>query len=140
MSMWLTIHNLLIICSLLWTAFVGYQYRLVAIPFKWLLVWIVFFFAVMMFLYIGSFVLTTTFFADRMVWIPFFYHDYNYHAFKSVTEYLNHENNYRELLELQLFSLLISSLMYFAAGSVGFTIKTMMDRARKASRMASSGS
>lgn len=137
-TLWLAIHNLLVISSFLLVAFVGYQYRLFAIPFKWMLLAVVLFFAVMMALYIGSYVITTTFLVDRMVWIPFFYHDYNYHGFRSVTEYLNYENNYRELLKLQIFSFSMSSVMYFAAGSGAYGIKAMLDRTGRTSGMAAS--
>lgn len=137
--LWLAVHNLLIICSLLLAALVGYQYRLFVIPFKWMLVADVLFFTVIMAFYIGSYAITTTFLADRMVWIPFFYDDYNYHGFRSVTEYLSHEDNYRELLQLQIFSFSVSSVMYLAAGSVGYGIKAMLDRTRRTSGMAASG-
>jgi hypothetical protein len=137
--LWLAVRNMLIICSLLLAAFVGYQYRLFAIPFKWMLLAVVLFLAVIMGLYLGSYAITTTFLADRMVWIPFFYDDYNYHGFRSVTEYLNHEDNYRELLQLQVFSFSLSSVMYFAAGSVGYGIKAILDRTRRTSGMAAAG-
>jgi hypothetical protein len=88
-------------------------------------------FSVIMLLYIGSYFVTTAFFADKMVWIPYFYHDYNYHGFTSVADYLNHKNNFRELLELQVFSLLIGSFMYFAAGSFGYGAKAMIDGMQK---------
>jgi hypothetical protein len=89
-------------------------------------------------LYIGSYTVTTAFFADKMIWIPFFYQDYNYHGFQSVTEYLNYENNYFELLQLQVFAFLMSSVMYFAAGSVGYIVKATIDKMPKASSMAQS--
>jgi hypothetical protein len=90
------------------------------------------FFLVVLFLYIGSYTVTTGFFADQMVWIPFFYRDYNYHGFASVAAYLDHGNNFRELLELQVFSLSISSVLYFAAGSLGYGIRAALDRLKKA--------
>lgn len=138
-ALWLAVHNLLIICSLLLAAFVGYQYRLFAIPFTWMLLAVVLFFAVIMALYLGSYASTTAFLADRMVWIPFFYDDYNYHGFRSVTEYLNHEDNYRELFQLQIFSFSMGSVMYLAAGSVGYGIKAILDRTRRTSGMAAAG-
>ena len=130
-NLWLTFHNLLVIISLILAAFVGYKHRASAVSFKFMLLSVAVFFSVIMFLYIGSYAATTTFFADQMVWIPFFYHDYNYHAFKSVADYLNHKNNFRELLELQVVSLLICSMMYFAAGSLGYGVKAMIDEMKK---------
>ena len=91
------------------------------------------FFAALMFLYLTSYVVTTVFFADKMVWIPFFYHDYNHHGFKSVTDYLNYKNNFRELLGLQIVSLLISSALYFAAGSLGYGARAALDAMKKSS-------
>ncbi len=124
---WLGLHNLLVIISLVLAAAVGYKDRALEVSFKLMILSVALFFSVMMFLYIGSYLVTTAFFADQMVWIPFFYHDYNYHGFKSVAAYLNHKNNFRELLELQIFSFLIGSIMYFAAGSLGFGAKAMID-------------
>jgi hypothetical protein len=95
---------------------------------------------VIMLLYIGSYIVTTTFLADRMVWIPFFYRDYNYHGPGSVTEYWNHENNYRELLKLQVFSFSISSVLYFAAGGLGYGIQVLMDKIQRSSGTAQSDS
>ena len=37
----------------------------------------------------------------------FFYRDYEYHAFRSVYEYLNHSTNFKDHLVLQVVSLLI---------------------------------
>jgi hypothetical protein len=86
------------------------------------------FFAVMWVLYISIYMVTTTIFSHKIIWIPFFYHDYDYHDFKSVMDYLSHENNYRELFKLQVSSFSISSVMYFVAGSLGYGIKAMLDR------------
>lgn len=138
-SMWLAFHNLMFVASLLVLAFIGYQHCMVGVPFTTMLLSIVLFFVMMMFLYIGSFTITTKFLVDRMVWIPFFYHDYNYHGFKSVIDYLNHGDNYRELLGLQVFTFSISSVMYFAAGSLGYSVQAMMNRTCRPSGMAQSG-
>jgi hypothetical protein len=138
-DLWRAFNNLLVIASLLLAGCAGYQHRMLGVSFKFMLLAITLFFMVIMLLYIGSYVLTTTFLADRMVWIPFFYHDYNYHGFGSVAEYLNHENNYRELLILQVLSLSISSLMYFAAGSLGYSLKALMDGTWRSSGTAPAG-
>ena len=130
---WLALHNLLVVTSLVLAAYVGYQHRALAVSFKFMLLSVVVFFSVMMFLYIGSYVLTTALFADRMVWIPFFHHDYNYHGFTSVAAYLNHGNNFRELLELHIFSFLLCSVMYIAAGSSGYGAKAMIEGMKKSS-------
>ena len=130
---WLALHNLLVITSLALTALVGYRHRAFEVSFKFMLLSVAAFFSMIMFLYIGSYVVTTAFFAKTMAWIPFFYHDYNYHGFKSVTDYLNHKNNFRDLLDLQIFSFLIGSVMYFAAGSLGYGANAMIDRMRGSS-------
>jgi hypothetical protein len=135
-NLWLAFHNLLVVASLLLTAFVGYQHRMFGVPVRFMFLSVTLFFAVIMLLYIGSYVLTTTLLADRMLWIPFFYHDYNYHGFKSVAEYLNHENNYHELLGLQVFSLSLSSAVYFAAGSLGYIINALVSGKQRPAGMA----
>ena len=123
---WLAFHNLLVVISLGLAAFVGYKHRSFEVSFKFMLLAVAIFFSIIMLLYIGSYVMTTAFFADKMIWIPFFYHDYNYHGFESVASYLNHENNFRELLELQVFSFSIGSVMYFTAGSLGYGAKAII--------------
>ena len=138
-DLWRAFNYLLVVVSLLLAASAGYQHRTFGASFKFMLLSITIFFMVIMLLYIGSYILTTTVLADRMVWIPFFYHDYSYHGFESVTEYLNHENNYRELLGLQVFSLSTSSVLYLAAGSLGYSLKALMDRTWDSSGMAPSG-
>jgi hypothetical protein len=130
---WLGFHNLLVVISLVLAGYVGYKHRGSEASFRFMFLSITVFFAVMMLLYIGSYLVTTAFFSDQMVWIPFFYHDYNYHGFPSVTAYLNHRNNFRGLLELQIFSLLICSIIYFAAGILGYGAKAMIDGMRKTS-------
>ena len=74
--------------------------------------------------------MTTRFFSDKMVWIPLFYRDYTYHGFNSVSDYLNHNNNYGELHVLQIISLLIGSVIYFTAGSLGYGAKSIIERIR----------
>jgi len=39
---------------------------------------------------------------------------------------LNHKNNFRDLLELQIVSVLIGSALHFVAGSLGYGAKAMM--------------
>jgi hypothetical protein len=124
---WLTVHNLLVVISLALTAFVGYQFRVAQRSISEMLLGVGLFFSVIMLLYIGSYAATTAWFADGMAWIPFFYHDYNRHGFTSVSDYLNHRNNYRELLELQIFSFVIGSVMYIVAGSVGYVGRVLLD-------------
>jgi len=135
---WLALNNLLVVTSLVATAFVGYKHRAFALSFKFMLLTVAVLFSVIMLLYIGSYIVTTAFFTDKMVWIPYFHRDYNYHGFTSVADYLNHKNNFRELLELQVFSLLIGSLMYFAAGSLGYSAKAVIDGTKKSSGRAQS--
>lgn len=130
---WLGFHNLLVVISLFLAGAVGYKHRVSEASFRFLFLSITVFYSVIMLLYIGSYLVTTGFFSDQMVWIPFFYHDYNYHGFPSVTAYLSHKNNFRELLELQVSSLLICSILYFAAGVLGYGAKTMIDGKRKMS-------
>lgn len=130
-DLWRTLNNLLVVVSLFLAAFVGWKHRAAAISFRFMLLSIAAFFAVIMFLYIAGYFITTAFFAERMAWMPFSYHDYNYHGFKSVADYLNHKTNFRELLELQIFSLLICSVLYFAAGSLGYGAKAMIDGMKK---------
>lgn len=137
-SWWLAFNNLLVVTSLVVTAYVGYRHRALAVSFKFMLLTVAVLFSVIMLLYIGSYIVTTAFFADKMAWIPYFHRDYNYHGFTSVTDYLNHKNNFRALLELQVFSLLIGSLMYFAAGSFGYVAKAMIDGMQKSSSAAQS--
>jgi hypothetical protein len=135
---WLAFNNLLVVTSLVLTAFVGYLHRRFAVSFKFMLVTVGLFVSVMMTLYIGSYIVTTAFFVDKMVWIPYFYHDYNYHGFTSVADYLNRENNFRELLELQVVSFLISSAMYFTAGGLGYGAKAVIDGTKKSAGRAQS--
>lgn len=137
-SQWLTFHNLLVMLSLTLTAFVGYKHRVSGFSFPSMLLSVACFFSVVMFLYVGSYMVTTTFFNDKMIWIPFFYHDYTYHGFQSVSDYLHHNNNFRELLELQIISFLISSVLYFTAGSLGYSAKALIDRMKKSSGAARS--
>jgi hypothetical protein len=132
-DLWLAFHNLLVVVSLVLIAFWGYRHRAFEVSFKFMLLSVGLFFSVIMFLYIGSYAVTIAIFADKMVWIPFFYRDYNYHGFKSVSDYLNHKNNFRELLELQIVSFLICSVMYFAAGSLGYGAKAMIGSMKKSS-------
>jgi len=137
-SWWLASNNLLVVTSLVLTAVVGYKHRTSAVSFKFMLLTVAVLFSVIMILYIGSYFVTTAFFADKMVWIPYFYHDYNYHGFTSVADYLNHKNNFSELFELQVVSLLIGSAMYFAAGSLGYGARAMLDGLKKTSGPAQS--
>lgn len=119
-ELWLTAHNLLVILSLVLAGLIGYKHRRVGVSFSRLLLAISAYFSVIAVLYLASYTITTAFFAGKMAWIPFFYRDYNYHGFKSVADYLNHKNNFRELLVLQIFSFSIGSVMYFAAGACGY--------------------
>ena len=130
---WLAFHNTLVVTSLVLAGFIGYKHRASEVSFSFMLLSIAVFFSVIMFLYISSYVVTTAFFADKMVWIPFFYHDYTYHGFRSVSDYLNHNNNFRELLELQIISLLIASIMYFTTGSLGYGAKAIIERVKNSS-------
>ena len=84
-----------------------------------------------MILYVGSYAAATTYFADQIVWIPHFYRDYNYHGFKSVADYLNHNDNFRELLILQVFSLSVASVMYFAAGCLGYGARAVVGQMKR---------
>ena len=135
-DLWLALHNFLVIASLVLAAFLGYQNRNRGLSRGSLVLSITVFFSIVMLLYLASYTVTTGFLADKMVWIPFFYKDYIYHGFTSVAEYLRHENNYAELLNLQLFSLLISSVMYVIAGGLGYTGKTILQRMDKSSSTA----
>ncbi len=130
---WLGWHNLLVVSSLLLTAYVGYQHRTLRFSFSFMLLTITVMFLVLAGLYLGSYYVTTAYCADKMVWIPFFYRDYNYHGFQSVMEYLHHKNNFRELLELQVFSFLVGSVMYFAAGSLGYGAKVVIEGMKNSS-------
>jgi hypothetical protein len=135
-DLWLALHNFLVVASLVLAAFIGYQNRNLGFSMGSLVLSIAVFFSIIMLLYIGSYAMTTSFLADKMMWIPFFYNDYHYHGFTSPAEYLSHENNYVELLKLQVFSLLISSVMYVIAGSLGFVGKTVLETMGKSSSMA----
>ncbi len=137
-GLWLAINNLLVVTSLILVAFVGYKNRALKVPFKFMLLSIAMFFSVIMLLYIGSYFVSTAFFADKMVWIPFFYRDYTFWGFKSVSDYLKHNNNFRELLELQIISLLIGSIMYFIVGSLGYGAKAIIDWVKNSSGTAQS--
>jgi hypothetical protein len=133
---WLAIHNLLVITSFLLTALAGYEHRKFRCPFHFMVLSIVLFFAIIMLFYIGAYVITTSLFADKMVWIPFFYRDYNHHGFRSIVDYLNYNNNERELLKLQAFSFSMSYVLYFMAGNLGYGINAMIDKIRGHSDMA----
>ena len=125
---WLALHNLLVVVSLVLAAFIGYQNRNLGYSSSSLVLSISVFFSIVMLLYIGSYAMTTGFLADKMVWIPFYYNDYKYHGFTSAAEYLSHENNYVDLLKLQVFSLLISSMMYGMAGGLGYAGKAVLEK------------
>ncbi len=122
---WLLVHNLVVIVSLLIAAFIGYNHRYANTEFGSMLISVAVFFGSIMFLYIGTYLLTTLFFAEKMAWIPFFYRDYNYHSFGSVAEYLN-QTNFRDLLVLQVFSFLVGSIMYFGAAIVGYFVLVLI--------------
>ena len=129
---WLAMHNSLLVTSLILTAFIAYQHWRAGLSFLAMLITVLFYYFVIMFLYIGSYAVTTGFLADQMAWIPFFYHDYNYHGFPSVAAYLDHNNNFQELLKLQTFSMLMSSVMYVAAGSLGYGTSALFGRMKRA--------
>jgi hypothetical protein len=130
-DLWLALHNFLVIASLAVAVFIGYQNRNRGCKMRSLFLSIAVYFSIVMLLYIGSYTVTTSFLADKMVWIPFFYNDYNYHGFTSAAEYLSHGSNYVELLHLQVFSLLISSVMYFLAGNLGYAGKAVLEKIGK---------
>ena len=130
-DLWLALHNFLVIASLGMAAFIGYQNRNLGLSMRSLFLSIAVFFSIVMLLYLGSYIVTTGLLADQMLWIPFFYNDYSYHGFPSAAEYLGHGNNYVELLQLQVFSFLISSVMYFLAGSLGYAAKAGFERMGK---------
>ncbi len=122
-SSWLTLHNTLIITSFIGAFVVGHKYQIRKTPFRKLLVALILYISIIMLLYLGSYTLTTGLFSTKMKWIPFFYRDYEYHAFPSVYDYLNHATNFKDLLVLQIFSFLINSIFYFIAGTLGYFIK-----------------
>ena len=122
-SSWLTLHNTLVIATFFGAFLVGHKCQTDKKPYKKLLGAIILYFNIIMFLYLGSYTLTTGLFSDRMKWIPFFYRDYEYHAFPSVYDYLNHATNFKDLLVLQIFSFIINSIFYFIAGTLGYFIK-----------------
>jgi len=130
-DLWSALHNFLVIASLGMAAFIGYQNRNLGLSMQSLFLSIAVFFSIVMLLYIFSYTVTTGLFAEKMVWIPFFYNDYNYHGFTSAAEYLRHGNNYVELLQLQVFSFFISSVMYFLLGSLGYAGKAAFEKMGK---------
>ncbi|HET8669380.1 MAG TPA: hypothetical protein VFM05_01785 [Candidatus Saccharimonadales bacterium] len=130
-DLWLALHNYLVIASLVMAVFLGYQNRNLGLSLQSLFLSITVFFSIVMLLYIFSYTVTTGLFAEKMVWIPFFYNDYSYHGFPSAAEYLRHGNDYVELLQLQVFSFLISSVMYFLAGGLGYAGKAGLERMGK---------
>jgi hypothetical protein len=130
-DLWLALHNVFVIASLVVAAFIGYRNHNLGLSMRSVFLSIAVFFSIVMFLYIGSYTLTSGFLADKMVWIPFFYNDYNYHSFTSAAQYLKHGNNYVELLQLQVFSFLISSVMYFLAGGLGYASKAAIEKMGK---------
>lgn len=130
-SWWLIWHNLLVIISLVMVALIGYNHRRFEASFSAMLLSCAAFFIVVAVLYLSSYALTTGLFAGKMAWIPFFYRDYTYHGFKSVADYLNYKDNYRELLVLQVFSFLVGSVMYFASASLGYFSRAIIEGARR---------
>jgi hypothetical protein len=135
-DIWLALHNVLVITSLIMAAFLGYQNSNHGLSLGSLILSIAVFFSIIMILYLGSYTVTTMFLIDKMTWIPFFYKDYNYHGFTSAAEYLRHEDNYAELLKLQIFSLVVSSGMYFIVGGIGYIGRTLLERVGKSSSLA----
>ena len=69
---WLALHNFLVIASLVVAVFIGYQNRNLRCSVGSLALSIAVFFLIVMLLYIGSYALTTAFFADKMAWIRSF--------------------------------------------------------------------
>lgn len=128
LSLWLTFHNLLVVMSLFLAMLIGYNNRASQASIGLMLLSVGVFFMVIMCSYLGTYFVTTAFFAEKMAWIPFFHRDYTYHGFRSVAEYLNHKSNFRDLFELQVFSFLVGSIMYFVSGSLGYAMKVLFER------------
>ena len=122
-SSWLIFHNTLVIVSIIGAFGVGHKYRGGSKPFKLFILALLLYYTVILVLYIGTYTITTSLFANRMKWIPFFFRDYEYQAFRSVEDYLNHSNNFKDLLVLQIFSFVLTFIFYLVAGLIGFFIQ-----------------
>lgn len=119
LSIWLWIHNSLVVISLFLTFLIGYRLRGNGSSIVSMIAKVAFFYGIVMALYIGSYAVMTYFFSDHLAWIPFFHRDYTYWGFRTVREYMDHKDNFRDLLVLQIISCLICSILYLAAGLAG---------------------
>lgn len=127
-SLRLALNNLLVIVSLLLAFLIGYRLRRRGTPVRKIALHITSYYAVVMLFYVGSYAVMTYIFSDQLAWIPFFHRDYTYHGFRSVREYMDHANNFRDLLILQIFSCGVCSVLYFAAGFLGSFAGTLGPR------------
>lgn len=127
-GLWLSLHDSLVVISLVLAAFVGWKHMTQRASFSSMLISASVYYLTIAIMYLAAYFLTSTFFADKMAWIPFFYYDYKFHSFSSVADYLNNRNNYIELLELQAFSLSLCSILYIAAGTLGYGTRAAFDR------------
>lgn len=119
LSVWLWANDSLIVVSLLIAFAVGFRLRAKGFTILSVILGVAAYYTIVMLFYVGSYAVMTYYFSGQVAWIPFFHRDYTYHGFGSVRDYMEHKENFRDLLVLQIISCLISSVMYFAAGMIG---------------------
>lgn len=79
---------------------------------------------------LAAYAITTRFFADRLVQLPFFFKDYTYHAYVSPAEYL--ATHYADLLGLQAFSTLVVFIFQITlSGLVAVAVREIRERSRQ---------
>ncbi len=130
LSIWLAVHNSIVVATFVVCGYVGY--RSVALGVRRAAVNIGVYYLVLMGVYIGTYVLLTSFFVDRLAWIPFWERDFSYHGFGSVREYMEHKTNFLDLLVLQAISCGICSILYISAGLIGFAVGNFILSRRRA--------
>jgi hypothetical protein len=127
---WLLVNNSLVVTSLLLAFLIGYRLRRSGSSIFLIVGHVTVFYGIVacLYVYVGSYAVMTYFFADRLAWMPFFHRDYTYHGFQSVREYMDHKDNFVDLLVLQIFSCVICSALYFSAGIAGSFFSTFTTR------------
>ncbi len=118
LSIWLAVHNSIVVATFVVCACVGYRSAGLGVGRSAVNIGV--YYLVLMAMYIGTYILLTTAFVDRLAWIPFWERDFSYHGFVSVREYMDHKTNFLDLLILHVISCGICSLLYFSAGFIGF--------------------
>jgi hypothetical protein len=120
LTLWLAANSTLIIASLAILFAIGTAHRLDHGSLLQMISRCVIYFLIVITLYVGSYAAATYSIPEKLAWMPFFHRDFTYNGYRSVDEFMNTRDNYRELLVLQIFSALLSSTLYIVAGVLGY--------------------